>query len=173
MDAPTLTTERLTLRAMAMEDWAPYAAMWADPQVTTYIGGTPRPRDLAWTKFAQGAGFWSLLGYGFWAVIDRGTGGFLGVGGPAQFERGIDELVGYPEFGWAYAAESWGRGIAGEALAAMLGWADSELGGEFRCLIDNANAASVKVAMRNGFQPCADLPDAKRVFRRPAPSSRD
>jgi RimJ/RimL family protein N-acetyltransferase len=29
--APILTTDRLILRPIALEDWEPYAAAWADP----------------------------------------------------------------------------------------------------------------------------------------------
>lgn len=170
MIAPVLTTDRLVLRGIAMQDWEPYAAMWADRRVTAFIGGAPRPRDLAWTKFGQAAAMWSLFDYGNWSVIDRGNETFLGVCGLAQYERGIAELAEFPEAGWAFAAPSWGRGIASEAIAAVVAWADANDIGETRCLIDDANFASVKVATRNGYVPCATLAD-KRIFRRPAPST--
>ncbi len=176
MSAPTITTDRLILRAIVMADWEPYAAMWADPRVTTFIGGKPRPRDLAWTKFAQSAGLWSLLGYGVWAVVARDSETFLGVAGFAQFERGIAELGGFPENGWAFAADSWGRGIASEAIAATVGWADAHFTIETRCMIDDDNVASAKVATRNGYVPYAEFIDTsglRRVFRRPAPSAPD
>ena len=47
MIAPTLTTDRLTLRGLSMADWEAYATMWEDPRVTAFIGGQPRPRDVA------------------------------------------------------------------------------------------------------------------------------
>jgi RimJ/RimL family protein N-acetyltransferase len=169
MDVPTLTTDRLILRGITMQDWEPYAAMWADARVTAFIGGEPRPRDLAWTKFGQAAAMWTLFGYGNWAVIDRADATFLGICGFAQYERGIAELGGFPEAGWAFAAESWGRGIASEAISAMVGWADTNGVTETRCLIDDGNVASIKVATRNGYVPCATL-TAKQVFRRQVPS---
>jgi RimJ/RimL family protein N-acetyltransferase len=169
MIAPVLTTDRLVLRGLCIDDWEPYAAMWADARVTAYIGGEPRARDLAWTKFGQAAAMWTLFGYGNWAVIDRADATFLGVCGLAQYERGIAELAGFPEAGWAFAADSWGRGIASEAIAAVVDWADAHGITETRCLIDDGNVASVRVATRNGYRPCATLPD-KQVFRRQAPS---
>ena len=51
MHAPTLTTERLILRAPVVADWEAYAAMWEDPHVVAFIGGAPRPRDVSWPKF--------------------------------------------------------------------------------------------------------------------------
>lgn len=168
MDAPTITTDRLTLRAITMADWEPYAAMWADPRVTEYIGGTPRTREMAWPKFGQAVGMWSLFGYGNWAVTGRIDATFMGVCGFAQYERGIAELGGFPEAGWAFTAESWGRGVASEAIAAIVVWADANDIAETCCLIDDANIASVKVATRNGYVPFVTLPDM-RVFRRAAP----
>ncbi len=154
-----------------MEDWEAYARMWADERVTTYIGGTPRSRDVAWPKFVQGAGFWPLFGFGYWSITGR-DGTYLGVGGFARHERGIAALEGFAECGWTFVPESWGQGIATEAVGAMVAWADHVLRAETRCLIDHGNAASVKVAMRNGYAPCAELP-AQKVFRRPAASAPD
>jgi RimJ/RimL family protein N-acetyltransferase len=166
MEAPTLTTDRLTLRAIGMADWEPYAAMWNDPRVVAFIGA-PRARDVAWPKFGQAVAMWTLFGYGNWAVTDRADGTFLGVCGLAQYERGVAELTGYPEAGWAYTADSWGRGIASEALGAVVGWADAAGIAETRCIIDLSNIASARVAGRNGYAPFAELDGDLRAFRRP------
>jgi RimJ/RimL family protein N-acetyltransferase len=171
MIAPTLTTDRLLLRAISMADWEPYATMWADERVTAFIGGEPRSRQLAWTKFGQAVAMFPLLGYGNWAVIDNETGGFLGVCGFAHYERGHPELEGFPECGWAFAAESWGRGVASEAVAVATAWADTRGIAETRCIVDHANAASVRVATRNDYFAFAELPGGLTAFRRRAPSA--
>ncbi len=168
MITPTVNTERLILRGLTMDDWEPYATMWADPRVTAFIGGEPRSRDVAWPKFGQAVAMWTLFGYGNWAVIDRVNATFLGVCGLAHYERGIAALAGFPEAGWAFAAASWGRGVASEAIGALVGWADLNGLAETRCLIDDGNVASIRVAACNGYVPCAPLPD-KQVFRRQAP----
>jgi RimJ/RimL family protein N-acetyltransferase len=168
MQAPTLTTERLTLRALTMADWEPYAAMWEDPRVVEYIGGAPRPRDVAWPKFGQAAGMWALVGYGNWAVIDRADGVFLGVAGLSDFKRGIAELDGAPEAGWAFTAASWGRGIASETIVAVTGWADAAGIAETRCMIDHGNLASARVAERCGYAAFAEIDGARRAYRRVA-----
>jgi RimJ/RimL family protein N-acetyltransferase len=166
MDAPTLTTDRLILRALTMRDWEAYATMWEDPRVTAFIGGQPRPRDVAWPKFGQAVAMWALVGYGNWAVIDRADDTFLGVAGLSDFKRGIDELEGYPEAGWAFAAASWGRGIASEAIGAVTGWADAAGIAETRCMIDHGNLASAKVAARCGYLPFAKLTGERTAYRR-------
>lgn len=167
---PVLTTGRLILRPVSMADWDAYATMWADARMTRFIGGAPRPRDVAWPKFGQAAAMWGLFGYGNWSVIDRADGSFLGIAGLSQFERGMAELGGFPEAGWAFAPAGWGRGVASEALVAIHEWADGAGIGETRCLIDDGNAASIRVAERTGYVPFARVNDALRVFRRRAPS---
>lgn len=157
MLAPTLTTKRLILRATSADDFDDYATMWSDTRVTDFIGGAPRPRSDAWLRFTTGAGLWPLLGFGYWIITDRLTGRLVGVGGFARFERGIDELIGYPEAGWAFAADHWGKGFASEAVGAMLGWADRALDREIRCIIDPGNNASVRVAEKLGFAKFGEL----------------
>ena len=172
--APTILTDRLILRALGMRDWEGYATMWSDPRVTTFIGGEPRARDVAWGKFCQSAGLWPLLGYGYWTVVEQATGDFVGIAGFAQFERGYPALGGWPEAGWAFAANAWGRGFASETVAAIVRWADVHLPvSETRCMIDDGNIASATVARRSGYVITEGLANGMPVFRRPADSTPD
>lgn len=126
MIPPTLTTERLRIEPMALSHWEAYAAAWADPRMTEFIGGEPRSRNTSWGKFLGGIGLWTLLGYGYWSFVERATGAFVGNGGLASFERGLSELVDYPEAGWAFVPDAWNKGYATEAMTAILNWADEE-----------------------------------------------
>jgi RimJ/RimL family protein N-acetyltransferase len=167
-----LSTPRLVLRGHGVADHADCAALWANEDVTRFIGGKPQSAQDAWFRILRYAGSWQLLGYGFWAITDRETGRFLGEGGLGDFRRGIAELDGAPEVGWALLPDTWGRGIAGEAVGAIVAWADANLAAtETRCLIDRDNIASERVAARNGYVAFADLPEESRVFRRPKPAS--
>lgn len=171
MDAPTLTTDRLIVRAQALSDFEAYRAAWADPELTRFIGGAPRDRNASWQKFLMGAGLWPVLGYGYWSFIDRQTGAFLGNGGLAQFERGVAALEGHVEAGWAFVPASWGKGYATEAMAAILEWADAANLGEIRCIIDPGNAASHNVAAKLGFAKFAESHDVMGelfIYRRAA-----
>jgi len=160
MIAPSLTTERLSIEPMSLAHWEDYAAAWADPRMTEFIGGDPRNRNLSWGKMLQGIGLWSLFGYGYWSFVERASGKFVGNGGLAQFERGIPELEGYPEAGWAFAADAWGKGYATEAMTAILEWADAKARlGEIRCIIDPGNIASHNVAAKLGFTKFAESHD--------------
>jgi RimJ/RimL family protein N-acetyltransferase len=152
MTAPTLTTDRMILTALSTSHWPAYAAMWVDPRMTEFIGGKPRTYTESWSKFSASAGLWPLIGYGYWAFTDGRSGALLGVGGLSQWHRGIAELEGFPEAGWGFAPEAWGKGYATEALNAVLAWSDTVLNApEVRCIIVPGNASSQRVAQKLGF----------------------
>jgi len=158
-DIPVIETERLRLRAPVMADFDAYATMWADERVTAYIGGKPRTRNESWTRFIGMHGLWALTGYGYWLFTDRQSDALVGVGGLANFERGIDLLDGYPEAGWAIAPDHWGMGLVSEAMSAVMAWNDSALGGgEVRCIIEPGHGASAHVAAKLGFVGIGDAP---------------
>lgn len=92
-------------------------------------------------------------------------------------ERGLPELVDYPEAGWAFVPDAWGKGYATEALTAILHWADHEARlGEIRCIIDRGNTASHNVAGKLGFVKFAESHDVIGdlfIYRRePSPGLR-
>jgi RimJ/RimL family protein N-acetyltransferase len=153
MDAPTLMTDRLIVAPLSVGQFEQHFANMSDPRVVEWLGsGQPQERIEAWRRFCQGAGMWSLLGYGYWGVIERASDRMVGMGGFAWFERGIAQLEGYPEAGWAFAHGAWGKGIASEFLAAALAWADASIDAEeIRCIISPGNGPSIRVAEKNGF----------------------
>lgn len=171
---PTLTTERLVLRAPAASDLAAYTAAWADPRTTRYIMGGPRSPGVSHAKFLQMAGMWLVFGYGFWLWADRASGAFIGCGGLANFARGIAELDGVPEAGWMLAPDAQGRGFAREAMQAALTWSDAALAApEVRCIIDPDNIASIRMAEAVGFAPTGRVAHddiVSLLMRRPRPS---
>ncbi|WP_054309715.1 GNAT family N-acetyltransferase [Mesorhizobium sp. 1M-11] len=151
--APTLETDRTVLRAHALGDFDAYAQMWADPVVCRFIGGKARTREESWMRFLRHAGLWSLIGYGYWAIEDRGTGRFIGEAGFHDMKRDIKpSLEGIPEAGWVLAPEAHGKGIAGEVVARMVAWADETIGAARTvCIIDPENRPSLQVAGRAGY----------------------
>ncbi len=149
---PVIETERLRLRAPVLGDFEAYATMWADPRVTAFIGGTPRTRNESWNRFIGMHGLWALCGFGYWLFADRKTDALVGVGGLANFERGIPLLDGMPEAGWAVAPDRWGQGLVTEAMQAALRWSDTVLRAPaVRCIIDPGHGASEHVAAKLGF----------------------
>lgn len=153
---PVLETERLRLRGHALGDFDACAAMWGDPEVTRFIGGKPSTREESWARFLRYAGHWALLGYGFWAIEEKAGGRFLGEGGFADFKREISPAIDAPEQGWVLAPWAHGRGLASEAVAAMLIWGEVHFKRrDFVCIISPENAASIRVAEKAGYREIA------------------
>lgn len=150
---PVLETERLRLRGHRIEDFTDSAAMWADPAVVKFISGTPSTEEQAWARFLRYAGHWHHLGFGYWVVTSKADGGFLGEVGFAEYHRDTEpSLKGRPEAGWVFASHAHGKGIANEAVSAMLHWADATLDAPATAAIfDPAHAASIHVARKLGF----------------------
>src|SRR5262249_28394032 len=147
-EVPTIVTERLRLRGHREEDLDDCAAMWADPVVTRYIGGSPLSREEVWSRILRYVGHWALLGYGFSAVEERRGGAFVGGLGFADFRRDMSSSVlGLPEAGWVLATRYHGVGYATEAVRAIIAWGESHFGSPRSfCMIDPGNAASIRVA---------------------------
>lgn len=148
---PVLQTPRLTLRAHTAEDLPACCILWADPDVTRFIGGRPSSPEEVWSRILRYAGHWQLLGYGYFLATDRETGAVVGEFGIADFHRDITPPFGdTPEAGWAMLPRYQGRGLAQEALSAVLAWADQAVPRTV-CMIDPDNAPSLKLAARLGY----------------------
>jgi RimJ/RimL family protein N-acetyltransferase len=140
-----IETERLVLRPVAGEDFASWAAFFADPEATRHLGG-PRGEGAAWRHFLGMAGAWSIQGFGAFSVLDKTTGKWLGWTGPWH-------PVGWPgtEVGWCFSRAAWGKGFATEAAATSIDWAFDTLDWfEVIHLIPPDNQASQSVARRLG-----------------------
>ena len=150
---PTIETQRLTLRAHTLDDFAACAALWGDPRVTRHIGGRPLGEEEVWTRFLRSRGHWALFGFGFWLVIERTTGRCVGAVGFADFKRAIEPPLGdAPEQGWVLAAWAHGQGFATEAVRASLDWAAPLGWRRTVCLIHPENQASRRVATKCGYR---------------------
>ena len=151
---PVLETARLTLRPFMADDTPAQAAMMGDPAVMRHIGGRGLTREDSWRKLLCGAGLWALFGWGYWAVERRADGAMIGQLGFADFKRDImPSIENVPEMGWLFAAEASGQGFATEAGRAALDWIDSVHAPlEVTAIIDAANAASIRVAEKLGFE---------------------
>jgi RimJ/RimL family protein N-acetyltransferase len=154
VDVPVLETERLSLRRHRIEDFPDCAAMWSDPNVTRYIRESPFSEEETWTRLLRVIGHWALLGFGYWAIEEKGTGNFLGEVGFADYRRELKpSLAGIPEIGWVFASHAHGQGYATEAVRAVSEWGEAHLGVmRTACIIAPENAASIRVAAKCGYR---------------------
>lgn len=165
---PTLTTERLVLRAPTMADFPAFAEFRADPVRSKGVGG-PHGTGNAFEKFAEIIGHWQLMGFGRFLVADRQTGEALGVVGPYHPPDWPES-----EIAWSVFAAAEGRGIAYEAALASRTYAYQALGWRTAIsMIMPDNARSIALAERMGCTRDADFVHedmgTMQVWRHPAP----
>ncbi len=128
----------------------PCGAMW---MLSAISAGSSAARRMSGSPPSADGACGTSKGFGYWTVVDRETGAFLGEAGFSDFKRGIDpDLSQWPEAGWAFGRASWGRGIGSEVVRAMHAWLDQNMAGPSVCIIDDANSASRKVAEKAGYQ---------------------
>lgn len=151
--SPEIQTDRLVLRRHAYGDFESCVAMWSDPDVTRFIGGKPSSRQQTWMRLLSYIGHWDLMHFGYWVIVERATGDFVGEVGFADFKRGIASVRDFPEIGFALAGVHHGKGFATEAVRAALSWADVNLPyPKTVCMINPENGASLRVARKCGYE---------------------
>ncbi|PJE29076.1 Protein N-acetyltransferase, RimJ/RimL family [Pseudooceanicola antarcticus] len=167
---PTLTTERLTLRAPDPQDVDTLVTFYASER-SAFVGG-PKTRAMAWRQLATEIGHWTLRGYGRWMVDLTETGetvGMVGLWNPLEWPEA--------EIGWDLFEGHEGRGYATEAALAARAHAYDVLGWTTAIsLVDADNAGSAAVARRMGAAPdgMATPPGYEtpvHVYRHPGPEA--
>ncbi|CAN0654550.1 GNAT family N-acetyltransferase [Nitratireductor aquimarinus] len=150
---PVLETERLTLRAHSFSDLDAFARLWSLPEATRFTTGRALSREEAWRRMAMHRGMWDLMGFGYFAVIEKSTGAFLGDAGVQECRRELSPSIeGTMEAGWVFLPEAHGKGYAREAMEAVFKWCASvQPDMETTCIIDEENTPSQKLAARLGF----------------------
>jgi RimJ/RimL family protein N-acetyltransferase len=148
MDTVVMTTERLNLRKMTVEDAQSIMQIFSDPQAMKYYPKTMNEEEaLAWIN--RTLGNYEKLGVGFWIVEDKSTGRFLGQCGiiPQEFD-GADVM----EIAYLFVRQEWGNGYATESAKACMEYGFQHLGlQKMYSFIDANNLPSARVAKRNGM----------------------
>ncbi|EFO29231.1 acetyltransferase [Roseibium sp. TrichSKD4] len=116
LDAPTLSTDRLTLRPMTYSDWPAYLELMQS-DYSEGMGG-PLTMPFAWGMFCHDLGQWSLFGHGALMLDDRETGETLG-----QVGINAGPLFPETELGWYVYPAFEGKGYAFEAATVYRDWA--------------------------------------------------
>lgn len=143
---PVLTTERLRLRPLAQADAPRLAQLANNFDVVKTTGGMPFPYALSDAeRFIRRAADADPAREVHFAVELIGEGPVGCVGFYPHDAPG-------PELGYWLGQPFWGRGIAGEMLAAVMPWARDDW--DRRCVIachQQGNAASGAALIRAGF----------------------
>ena len=126
-----LETERLILRRFTADDVDNLVELDSDPGVMHYItGGRGTSRaEIEDDVLPTFLGYYERFpGYGFWAVIEKATGDFIGWFHlrPALHDGSPTE----PELGYRLRRSAWGKGYASEGARALVRVAFEELGAD-------------------------------------------
>ena len=157
-----IETARLTLRGWRDEDYAPFAALNADPEVMRHFPSV-MTRQESDALAQRNRDHIEAHGWGLWAVERREDGAFLGFTGLAH-PRPPHPKEGETEVGWRLARHAWGHGYASEAARAALAFGFERLGlAEIISFTATENERSQAVMRRIGMTRAPD-----RDFDHPA-----
>ncbi len=143
------TTPRLTLRPFTPADLEWFVALYADPEVTRYLGGI-RDRaaaaDLLQHRILRY--YDEHPGLGIWLTIERSTGERVGFHLLNHIQGETIVQVGY-----ALLKPAWGKGYATEMAAAVVryGFIDLQLP-RISAMTNRPNVASQRVLEKIGLQ---------------------
>lgn len=143
--APTLTTDRLILRAPLRSDLAAFTRFMTSAPSMQAQGETVTTQQ-AWFGFLAGIGHWQWHGFGFFTVVEQKTGQPVG-------RVGLIKHSDWPdiELAWHLYEGAEGKGFATEAAKAVKSWARDDLGlDRLYSYVDHGNTRSQAVARRLG-----------------------
>jgi RimJ/RimL family protein N-acetyltransferase len=136
-----IETERLSLRPMTIDDLDQFVAL---PYVAP-----PFDRDQAIERLHADEREWKDRGHGMLAILERGSGRFLGRVALKYWAQS-DETW----FGSALYRDAWGHGFATEAGHACIDWGFRDLGVPcVSAMIHPENTRSIKLVERLGMTP--------------------
>lgn len=141
-----IETARLLLRLPEEKDLPDFAAFNADEATMRFLGGTLPVGVGGWRGLQAALGHWALRGFGFYSVIEKDSGAWVGRIGFLYPET-------WPalEIGWGLRSVYWGKGYAPEAALAVRAYRPA--GERLVSCIDPENLPSQRVAEKLGCRP--------------------
>ncbi|SOB79022.1 Protein N-acetyltransferase, RimJ/RimL family [Sphingomonas guangdongensis] len=143
-------TERLVIREMEVGDAVPLHALLTDADFLRNIGhrgvDTVAEAEAAIVERYRPA--YARHGDGMWAVVERGSGAWVGMAGLVR-RPGID----HPDIGFALLPAGRGKGYAREAAGAVSAWATARGIAPVVAIVNPENAASRAVLAGLGLVP--------------------
>jgi RimJ/RimL family protein N-acetyltransferase len=119
-DEPFLQTERLVLRRFTADDVDNLVDLDSDPAVMHHVtGGLPTSRaEIIDETLPAFLGYYPrYAGFGFWAVIEKSTGDFLGW---FHFRPAPEDPDDEVELGYRFRRSAWGKGYGTEGSRALI-----------------------------------------------------
>jgi RimJ/RimL family protein N-acetyltransferase len=147
LDPSELRTERLRLRAPTLSDMSRLVALTTDPRVHRHSPTGPPTLQQSRAAIRESIAAWHRDGIGHWVVEYDGR--LTGVTGVRPIEINDDR---YWNVYYRFAPETWGKGIASEAVRAGLAAARAYRPGcRFVVRTRPTNEAAIKLAQAVGL----------------------
>ncbi len=142
-----LTSERLSFRLFEDSDFEDLKRLDMDPEVRAYFpDGVSTPEQVR-ERISKNRACFAEHGFSDFVVIESDTGRFVGRAGFGMIEGGEIEV------GYVFLEEYWGRGLAQEALRALLAWAGRSLSApRILAFAPTEHAASLNVMKKCGMR---------------------
>lgn len=159
----TVNTARLTLRPFNEGDRENLFTLYGDPAVMTIRKIGPQTRDQCDAQLQMILEHWRRRGFGLWAVMNQGTGRFMGECGLRKINSDSVEI----ELSYGLKPEFWGKGFAQEIALAALRCGFSCLGlGVVYGLAKKHNHASLHILEKLGFEYQSEFIDGSNTVVR-------
>ena len=141
-------TERMAVRSLNPDDFAPLHRITGDAEIMQYVGDL-QPYTPEYTRqiIVEAIQSYADNRFGIWAILDKATGEMIGYGGIEYLpERDI------PEVAYIFTQVVWGKGYATEFATRAVEYGFRELNlPELGASFDPNNHASMRVARKIGF----------------------
>ena len=152
-----LETERLILRAIDETDAALQYRVLNSPTVMEHLGGPKEMHEIE-AKHAKAMAWYAQHGFGFLMLIEKSTGELVGHAGLKKVDHPAAHNQGDFEIGWLIREDRWRRGLAYEAVRAIIDWAFTRHEATFVvALTSDRNAASWKLMEKLGMERAREL----------------
>jgi RimJ/RimL family protein N-acetyltransferase len=147
-------TDRLILRALLPEDVEGMFRLDSDPDVHRYLGKQPVQNiHQSGDMIANIRQQYSDFGIARWAVIEKGTGEFVGWSGLKLVTEARNNHTNFYDIGYRLIKDYWGKGYATESALAALTYGFNVLNLPIIYgMADIENVASNKVLQKIGLQ---------------------
>ena len=149
-------TARLRVRRLQPLDLEEFHAVCSDPEVVRFMGdGQPVSRESTQKWIERSLRNYETLGYGTFAVIEKGSERFIGWCGLVHTDQTPDVEIVY-----AFAKDCWGKGYASELVPALMEYGFRTLKlSRIVATIAPENQASIHVVTKLGMRYDETRPD--------------
>ncbi len=150
-------TDRLILRTIEENDAAEQDRVLNTPTVMAHLGGVKEIHEIE-AKHARAMALYAKEGFSFLFMIEKATGEMVGHCGIKRVDNPLAANVGDHEVGWLVREDRWRRGLAEEAMRAVLDWAFTRVDApHVVALTSETNVGSWKLMEKLGMVRRKDL----------------